>query len=90
MDPKLHPLTRVQQLIKEICPAPGGTYCLYAENDELKICSRKQTPTTYTVIALLNSRDINDGLTAQTWNYIEATIRTLTKEGVIKWTPQEP
>jgi len=90
MDPIKHPLTTVAELLNELRPAASGMYSLHAYLGNLNCCLSNLAPKDGATIAVLNSRDINDGLSRQLWDQVEARIRILIKQGVLEWQTQKP
>lgn len=90
MDPKKHPLTTVADLMNEIRPAKKGMWCLFVQYHTLDICLCQFVPKDSAIIARINSADINDGLSREMWDRIEARIRIYIKQGVLEWQPQKP
>jgi len=89
MDPKKHPLIEVAELLDSLRPASPGMYLLHAYHHELNCCHCPLAPKDAVQIAILTSQAINEGLTSNMWNQIEARIRTYIKQGVLEWQPQK-
>lgn len=89
MDPKKHPLIEVKELLDTLRPARRGTYLLYAYHHELDCCLCQLAPLDAAKIAILSSRDINNGLASNIWQGVEDKIRILTKQGVLEWKTQK-
>lgn len=90
MNPKKHPLVEVADLLKSLRPARPGMYRLYAYIGELNCCLCQLAPEDAASIACINSKDVNEGLTTEMWNSIDARIRIYLKQGVLEWQPQKP
>ncbi len=90
MNPKKHPLVTIKELLDGLRPVGGGAYLLFAYHHELNCCHCNLAPKDAVKIAVINSSHINLGLTSDMWDRIEAKIRTLLKQGVLKWQPQKP
>lgn len=90
MDPKKHPLVEVKELLDTLRPAAPGMYLLYAYRHDINCCHCNLAPKDTNQIAILTSRAINEGLTSNMWNQIEARIRTYLKQGVLEWHHLKP
>lgn len=89
MDPKKHPLVEVADLLTNLRPASPGMYLLHVDHHKLCCCNANLATKDAIPIARINSDDINNGLSTKVWNKIEDKIRTLTRQGVLKWQPQK-
>ncbi len=87
MDRKTNPLTIIRRLFAALQPAEPGTYYLYVQHLELRICRYPDYPRDFPVVARFNSNDINNGLSSHHWNKIAAKIRMFIKQGIIEWQP---
>lgn len=90
MDPKIHPLTTVVKLIKQVYPADSGTFCLYAENQDIHIARCSLVPKDAPIIARLSPLDIDVGIGTAKWSAIEAQIRIFRKKGILEWHHPKP
>ncbi len=77
---KEHPLIQVARILDAKRPAPRGSYLLYVDNKKIGLYESRLVPLNCPRIITLYSRDINNGLTSQTWQQIEDRIRILRKE----------
>lgn len=77
MDIKKNPLQCVQEVLNQIHPDNGGTFTLYAMNNKLCCCRKKNTPKDGIRISDVTAYQIRTGLVTQHWNDIEARIRSL-------------
>lgn len=75
-------LEDVEATLARFDSAGAGTYALYVEDGKIGIERWLSGRNKKNVIARLNSIDINEGLTPQTWNRIEAGLRRLNEKVV--------
>lgn len=76
-------LETVARLMSDLRPAGGGTYKLYAINRSLVLITKQDPPRLGTLIDTFISTDINDGLTSERWNNLQAKILTLIQKGLL-------
>lgn len=72
-------LTQVELEINDHRPAPSGLYSLYLEGTVPKLKRGSLSPTTFKLLAVLTSVDINNGLKTTTWNRIRDRYALFTK-----------
>lgn len=86
---KEHPLIQVARVLDAKRPAPSGSYTLYVDNKKIGLYESRLVPKSCPILARLNARGINNGLTSKTWQAIEDRIQILRKRGLLWPQPQK-
>ena len=76
-------LELVEKCLDEHRPAESGTYALYVEDHEVRLCRWPTLQGYEKVIARLSSNDVTYGLTSKQWEEIHTKLRRLRYKGVI-------
>lgn len=71
----------VEGLLSKIRPASSGTYLLVVRGKKLMIVRLRQLEEKDCTIEKFDSKDINDGLLARRWSYIDGRCRQLQAQG---------
>lgn len=81
--PETNNLETIAHLMYELRPASGGTYKLYAVNRQLSLITKQYPPRLSCLVDTFISTDINDGLTSERWNNLQAKLLTLIQKGLL-------
>ena len=76
-------MSKVTDALDLYKPAQSGLYVLFVKNRKIGLCRQYLAEESQHKIAILNSRDINEGCMVTTWERIREQIAKLMKQGII-------
>ena len=76
-------MSKVTDVLEIYKPAQSGLYVLFVKNKKIGLCRKYLAEESQLKIAILSSRDINEGCTATTWERILGQIAKLMKQRII-------
>lgn len=68
-------LEHVELLMTTIRPMAKGEHLLFVKDDSLRLCHRTTSPVGSDYIAKISASEINRGLTANRWDFIDSMLR---------------